>query len=70
MLEGWGRLLGHDANFLVTDPVGTFTKGGTALVVCSISIFADEQGAMEAHAMGPRPAIESGGRRHLDPQCE
>ena len=51
-VEGWGRLLGHDANFLVTDPVGTFTKGGTALIVCSISIFADEQGAMEAMQWG------------------
>jgi len=51
-LEGWGRLLGHDATFLVTDTVGTFTKGGTALIVSSISIFADEQGAIEAMEWG------------------
>jgi hypothetical protein len=51
-LEGWGRLLGHDATFLVTDPVGTFTKGGTALIVSSVSIFADEQGAVEAMQWG------------------
>jgi hypothetical protein len=51
-LEGWGRLLGHDASFLVKDTVGTFTKGGTALVVSSISIFADEQGAILAMQWG------------------
>jgi len=51
-VEGWGRLLGHDATFLVTDPVGTFTKGGTALIVSSVSIFADEQGAVEAMQWG------------------
>lgn len=51
-LEAWGRLLGHDATFLVTDPVGTFTAGGTALVVSSISIFADEEGAIEAMQWG------------------
>ena len=51
-VEGWGRLLGHDATFLVTDPVGTFTKGGTALIVSSVSIFASEQGAIEAIQWG------------------
>jgi len=51
-LEGWGRLLGQDATFLVTDPVGTFQKGGTALIVSSVSIFADEQGAIEAMQWG------------------
>ena len=51
-LEGWGRLLGHDATFLVTDPLGTFQKGGTALIVSSVSIFADEQGAVDALQWG------------------
>jgi hypothetical protein len=51
-VEGWGRLLGHDASFFVTDPVGTFTKGGTALIISNVSIFADEQGAIEALEWG------------------
>jgi hypothetical protein len=51
-LESWGRLLGYDATFLVKDTMGTFTKGGTALVVSSISIFADEQGAIQAMQWG------------------
>jgi len=51
-LDSWRRLLGSDASFLVKDPVGTFTKGGTALVVSSVSIFADEQGAIQATQWG------------------
>jgi hypothetical protein len=51
-LESWGRLLGHDATFLVNDTMGTFTKGGTALIVSSISVFADEQGAIQAMQWG------------------
>ncbi len=51
-LESWHRLLGHDATFLVTDTVGTFTRGGTALIVSSISIFADEEGAIQATQWG------------------
>jgi len=51
-LESWGRLLGHDASFLVKDTMGTFTNGGTALVISSISIFADEQGAIQAMQWG------------------
>ena len=51
-LESWGRLLGHDASFLVKDTMGTFTNGGTALVISSISIFADEQGAIQAMRWG------------------
>jgi len=51
-LESWGRLLGDDATFLVTDPLGTFQKGGTALILSSVSIFADEQGAIEAMQWG------------------
>lgn len=51
-LDDWGRLLGLDSTALVTDTMGTFTKGGTALVVSSISIFADEQGAIQAMQWG------------------
>jgi hypothetical protein len=51
-VEAWRRLLGHDATFLITDTVGTFTRGGTALVVSSISIFADEEGAKQAMQWG------------------
>jgi hypothetical protein len=51
-MQGWGRLLGHEASFFVTDPVGTYTKGGTALVVSNVNIFADEQGAIEAMEWG------------------
>jgi len=51
-LESWGRLLGHDASFLVKDTMGTFTNGGTALIVSSISVFADEQGAIGAMQWG------------------
>jgi len=51
-LEGWGRLLGYDATFLVTDTVGTFQKGGTALINSSVSIFAGDQGAVDALQWG------------------
>jgi hypothetical protein len=51
-LESWGRLLGSEASFLVTDTVGTYTKGGTALVVSNVNIFADEQGAIQAMEWG------------------
>ena len=51
-LNGWGRLLGRMDSYLVTDTMGTFTKGGTALIRCNVSIFADEQGATEAVAWG------------------
>ena len=37
---------------MVADPLGTFTKGGTALIISSVSIFADEQGAIEALEWG------------------
>jgi hypothetical protein len=43
---------GTRPSFLVTDPTGTFTRGGTALVVSSISIFADEEGAKQAMQWG------------------
>jgi len=51
-LEGWGRLLGYDSTFLVTDTVGTFQKGGTALINSSVSIFADDEGAVDALQWG------------------
>lgn len=51
-LDGWHRLLGHDASFMVADPFGTFQKGGTALITASVNIFADEQGAAEALQWG------------------
>jgi hypothetical protein len=51
-LNDWGRLLGIDSTSLVTDTFGTFQKGGTALIVSSISIFADEQGAVDAMQWG------------------
>jgi len=51
-LNGWHRLLGYDASFMVTDPFGTFQKGGTALIRDSINIFGDEQGAADALQWG------------------
>ena len=51
-LNGWGRLLGHASEFLVTDTLGTLTNGGTAMIRANVSIFADEEGAKEAVAWG------------------
>jgi hypothetical protein len=51
-LDGWHRLLGYDASFMTTDPLGAFQAGGIALISESISIFADEQGTAEALQWG------------------
>jgi hypothetical protein len=58
-LNGWGRLLGHVGEFLVTDTLGTLTNGGTAMIRANVSIFADEEGATEAVAWG-RDLLSSG----------
>ena len=51
-LQGWRRLLGHDATFMATDLFGAFQSGGNALIRASVNIFADEQGATDALQWG------------------
>ena len=44
-LDGWGRLLGYEASYMTNDPMGTFIRGGTALVTVSLNIFQTSEGA-------------------------
>jgi hypothetical protein len=44
-LDEWGRLLGYEATYMTNDPLGTFIKGGTAMVTVSLNIFRTSEGA-------------------------
>lgn len=41
----WGRLLGYEASYMTSDPLGTFLKGGDALITVSLNIFQSSEGA-------------------------
>jgi len=57
-LDEWGRLLGYEAIYMTNDPLGTFIKGGTAMVTVSLNIFRTSEGAAAGMEWGRQVAAD------------
>ena len=57
-LNEWGRLLGYEATYMTNDPLGTFIKGGTAMVTVSLNIFRTSEGAAAGMEWGREIAAD------------
>jgi len=57
-LDEWGRLLGYEATYMTNDPLGTFIRGGTAMVTVSLNIFQTSEGAAAGIEWGREVAAD------------
>jgi hypothetical protein len=56
--DSWGRLLGYDATYMTNDPLGTFMKGGDAMITVSLNIFETPEGAAAGMEWGREVAAD------------
>ena len=56
--DSWGRLLGYDATYMTNDPLGTFMKGGDAMITVSLNIFETSEGAAAGMEWGRQVATD------------
>jgi hypothetical protein len=56
--DSWGRLLGYDATYMTNDPLGTFMKGGDAMITVSLNIFETPEGAAAGMQWGREVATD------------
>jgi hypothetical protein len=56
--DSWGRLLGYDATYMTNDPLGTFMRGGDAMITVSLNIFETSEGAAAGMQWGREIATD------------
>jgi hypothetical protein len=56
--DSWGRLLGYDATYMTNDPLGTFMRGGDAMITVSLNIFETSEGAAAGMEWGRQVAAD------------
>jgi hypothetical protein len=56
--DSWGRLLGYDATYMTNDPLGTFMRGGDAMITVSLNIFETSEGAAAGMQWGREVATD------------
>ncbi|MGQ9572937.1 MAG: hypothetical protein ACUVV3_07115 [Dehalococcoidia bacterium] len=56
----WGRLLGYQASYMTSDPLGAFMEGGTALITVNLNIFETPEGAAAGMEWGRELVADPG----------